>query len=106
MREVLCRSDRFVPSLTGPLDWSSLTRLMTEVSVYDAKTHLSKLLDRAAAGEEIVITRHGRPIARLSAWAPTGARRRLGALRGKVRITKDFDEPLPDDVLADFEGGS
>jgi prevent-host-death family protein len=75
-----------------------------EVSVYAAKTQLSRLLDRAAAGEEIVITRSGRPIARLVPVSRGGARRKLGRLRGKIRVSADFDAPLPDDLLNEFEG--
>ena len=73
------------------------------VSVYDAKTNLSRLLDRAARGEEVVITRHGRPIAKLVSVTPARKPRKLGALKGKIRISKDFDAPLPDDVLDAFE---
>lgn len=77
---------------------------MEHVNVYEAKTHLSRLLDRAAAGEEILITRHGRPVARLAPIGGGVRPRKLGILRGKVRLRKDFDAPLPDDVLDAFEG--
>lgn len=78
---------------------------MDPINVYQAKTKLSELLDRAAAGEEIVISRHGRPIARLVAYRPPARKRRkLGQLAGKGWMAEDFDAPLPDDVLADFEG--
>jgi prevent-host-death family protein len=73
-------------------------------NVYEAKTHLSQLLDRAAAGEEIVIARAGRPIARLVGLAEsTGQRRKPGAWRGKVRIAEDFDQ-LPAEIEAAFRG--
>ncbi|MFZ0044457.1 MAG: type II toxin-antitoxin system Phd/YefM family antitoxin [Streptosporangiaceae bacterium] len=73
-------------------------------NVYEAKTHLSQLLDRAAAGEEIVIARAGRPVARLVALAGTANRRRKpGAWRGKVTMTADFDE-LPPEIDAAFRG--
>ena len=75
-----------------------------QISIYNAKTHLSRLLDRAAKGEEIVITRHGRPIGKLVPVVAKRPRRKLGLLRGKIRIAKDFDAPLPASVLADFEG--
>lgn len=78
---------------------------MAEVSVYEAKTQLSRLLDRAARGEEIVITRNGRPVARLVQIQRSRGPRKLGALRGKIAISDDFDDPLPDDVLRAFEGG-
>jgi prevent-host-death family protein len=73
-------------------------------NVYEAKTHLSQLIDRAAAGEEIVIARAGRPIARLvGLGSPAGARRTPGAWRGKVRIAADFDD-LPADIESAFRG--
>jgi prevent-host-death family protein len=75
------------------------------VSIYEAKTHLSHLVDRALRGEQVVITRHGRPVAQLVAAAPPRPPRRLGTLRGKIRVAADFDAPLPDDLLALFEGG-
>jgi prevent-host-death family protein len=74
------------------------------VSVYDAKTNLSRLLDRAAGGEEIVITRNGRPVAKLVAATSTRKPRKLGVLKGRIRIRKTFDAPLPDDLLEAFEG--
>jgi prevent-host-death family protein len=78
--------------------------MAASVNVYEAKTHLSQLLDRAAAGEEIVIARAGRPVARLVALSDTSGRRRApGAWRGKVRIADDFDE-LPTEVEAAFRG--
>ncbi len=74
------------------------------VNIYAAKTQLSRLVDRASAGEEVVITRHGRPVARL---VPTEAKlkpRKLGILAGKIRVARDFDAPLPEEILAAFEG--
>ncbi len=77
---------------------------MMNVSVYDAKTNLSRLLDRAAGGEEIVITRNGRPVAKLVPAVPARKPRKLGSLKGRLRVPRDFDAPLPDDVLDAFEG--
>ncbi|HUD37634.1 MAG TPA: type II toxin-antitoxin system prevent-host-death family antitoxin [Streptosporangiaceae bacterium] len=78
--------------------------MTASVNVYEAKTHLSQLLDRAAAGEEIVIARAGRPIARLVALSDASSRRRApGAWRGKVSIADDFDE-LPAEMDAAFRG--
>ena len=74
------------------------------VNIYAAKTHLSRLIGQANAGEGIVITRHGRPVARL---VPAGEARprRPGLLEGKgYWIAEDFDEPLPEDLLDLFEG--
>ena len=85
--------------------WVSLVReAPVQVGVYAAKTHLSRLLDRAARGEEVVITRHGKPVARLTPVEQRRAPRKLGALRGKVRVAADFDAPLPKETLALFEG--
>jgi prevent-host-death family protein len=76
-----------------------------EVNVYAAKTHLSRLIDQVNAGEEVVITRHGRPVARLVP-AQTAKPRKLGLLKGKVWMSDDFDAPLPDEVLKLFEGSN
>jgi prevent-host-death family protein len=75
---------------------------MAEVSVHEAKTHLSRLLRRVALGEEIVISRGGEPIARL---VPAQHRktRRLGLDRGRFDVPDDFDSPLPKEVLEEFE---
>lgn len=75
---------------------------MAEVNIHEAKTHLSRLLRRVAAGEEITISRAGRPIAKL---VPVGApaRRRLGIDEGLFSVPDDFDAPLSPEVLADFE---
>jgi prevent-host-death family protein len=77
---------------------------MIEVNVYAAKTQLSKLLDRAERGEEIVITRNGRPVAKLVPARASAKPRKLGKLKGKIKISPDFDAPLPDDLLRAFEG--
>ncbi len=78
-------------------------RIVTTVNIHEAKTHLSALLDRVLAGEEVVIARAGRPIARLSPIEGLGPRT-PGALKGKFRLTDAFFEPLPDDELAGWEG--
>lgn len=71
------------------------------INIYAAKTRLSSLIDEAAAGKEVVIARAGRPVARL---VPVRGRpRKLGLLKGKIRISSDFDAPLPDEVLRSFE---
>jgi prevent-host-death family protein len=70
--------------------------------VHEAKTHLSKLLDRVSAGEEITITRRGEDVARLVP-VRRGAARRLGMDRGVWVVPDDFDAPLPDVLLSTFE---
>ncbi len=77
-------------------------RRMEEVSVHEAKTHLSRLLRRVALGEEIVICRGKERVARLVP-ANRHGERALGTDRGLLRVSESFDAPLPDDVLDDFE---
>lgn len=74
------------------------------VSLYDAKTRLSQLVDRAAAGEEIVISKNGRPLARLVPVAPKGRRRQPAGALGVTSMSPDFDSPLPEDIRTAFEG--
>lgn len=75
------------------------------VNLYQAKTHLSELVDRAAGGEEIVIAKAGKPVARLVPLAGVTAGRLPGGWEGTVYIAPDFDAPLPPEVLAAFLGG-
>jgi prevent-host-death family protein len=79
---------------------------MQTVNIHAAKTHLSRLIDAAAAGEEILIARAGKPVARLVPLQDTQVkpRRQLGLLAGKLHVPRDFDAPLPDDILDSFEG--
>jgi prevent-host-death family protein len=73
-------------------------------NLYEAKTSLSKLVDRAAAGEEIIIAKAGRPLAVLLPVAKVKRPRKPGGWKGKVRISTDFDAPLPRGLLAAFSG--
>jgi prevent-host-death family protein len=75
------------------------------VNIHDAKTRLSQLIERVEAGEEIVIARAGRPVARLSPLRAHLGPRRLGRLDGQMRIPDDFNAPLPDRVLRRFQRG-
>lgn len=77
---------------------------MATVNIHAAKTHLSRLVERASRGEEIVIARAGRPLARLVPLAGAGRRRRPGLLKGRIRIPANFNAPLPEKVLREFEG--
>jgi prevent-host-death family protein len=74
------------------------------VALYEAKTHLSSLVDRAAAGEEFVITKSGHPMARLVPIEPLPTTRVPGQGKGRWHVADDFDAPLPDDLLDAFEG--
>lgn len=80
---------------------------MPTVNIHAAKTQLSRLVDAAAAGEEIIIARAGRPVARLVPFQQSEARprRKLGQFAGTFTIPPDFNAPLPDDVLDEFERG-
>jgi prevent-host-death family protein len=77
---------------------------MQTFDIHDAKTHLPRLVDAASAGEEIVIAKAGKPVARLVPITHSSVVRKFGVLKGTVRIAEDFDAPLPDNVLASFEG--
>jgi len=79
---------------------------MQMVNIHHAKTHLSRLVDEAAQGREIVIARAGKPVARLVPLAATVRRKHFGVLKGKLRVPTDFDAPLPDHLLDLFEGRS
>ncbi len=74
-------------------------------NLYEAKTSLSRLVDRAAAGEEIVIAKAGAPKAKLVPIARREARR-PGGWEGRLFVSEDFDDPLPEDLQAAFEGRS
>ena len=74
------------------------------LNLYEAKTRLSALVDEAAAGKEIIIAKNGRPRAKLVPYRET-TRRRPGRAKGKIWMSRDFDAPLPKDVLAAFSGG-
>jgi prevent-host-death family protein len=76
---------------------------MTIVNIYDAKTRLSKLIEEAAAGNDVVIARGGKPVARLTRLGSTKRKLKFGVLKGKVKISTDFDTPLPKEVLRQFE---
>ncbi len=76
---------------------------MVQVNVHEAKTHLSRLLDRVAGGEEVVIAKAGKPVARLIPCNPPQQNRTPGQDVGSVKIAEDFDAPLPEDILSLFE---
>ncbi len=74
------------------------------VNIYEAKTQLSKLVDLAAGGTDVVIARAGKPAARLTMLKPKKRPIVFGLLEGQGWIADDFDAPLPDEILAGFEG--
>ena len=74
------------------------------VNMHEAKTHLSRLVDEVQNGEEIVIARAGKPVARLAPLKTHWKPRRPGGLKGKIWISEDFDAPLPEEIAAAFRG--
>jgi prevent-host-death family protein len=76
---------------------------MAQVNLHEAKTHLSRLVDAAARGEEIVIAKAGKPMARLVPLRPSARKERIpGALKGKIWITDDFDAPMTAEEQSDW----
>jgi prevent-host-death family protein len=76
---------------------------METVNIHEARTRLSQLVDKAAAGEDVVVSRHGQPLARITRLEAPKRRVRFGLLEGRLTIPDDFDAPLPAAVLAGFE---
>ncbi len=74
------------------------------INIHEAKTHLSRIIDEVAAGREVVIAKSGKPMARLSPITESVKKKRLGLLKGRISVPDDFNVPLPDEVLATFEG--
>jgi prevent-host-death family protein len=83
------------------VDWTKLSP-MKVVNLHAAKTHLSRLVDDAANGEDVVIAKAGRPMVRLVPVSTEGRRRGFGSMKGKIRIGADFDAPLPADLARAF----
>lgn len=77
---------------------------METVNMHQAKTQLSKLIERASAGEEIVIARAGHPVARIVPLVSRTEPRKPGMLKGRIKLAENFDAPLPKELLAAFEG--
>ena len=92
------------PFATFPVASGRSRPMAKSVNIYDAKTHLSELVDRAAGGEEIVIAKAGVPAARLVPLRAVPGSREPGRWAGRLTIARDFDAPLPPAVLAAFEG--
>lgn len=76
---------------------------MQTINIHEAKTHLSKLLENVMHGEEIIIAKAGKPIARLGPFMSTTPNKRFGLLKNKIKISDDFDAPMPNNILDDFE---
>ncbi len=74
------------------------------INIHEAKTHLSRIVDEVAAGAEVIIAKAGKPMARLIPMAAVRRPKKLGLLKGKIKVPDDFNAPLPEDVIASFEG--
>ena len=77
---------------------------METVNIYEAKTRLSQLVDKVVSGEDVVVSRNGKPLVRITRLESSKRPIRFGVLKGKVKLSRDFDAPLPSTVLAEFEG--
>ena len=77
---------------------------MRQVNIHEAKTHLSQLVEDAARGDEIIIAKAGKPVARLVAVDDDTTPRPRGLLKGKIWMADDFDAPLPQEILQYFDG--
>ena len=76
---------------------------MSTVTIHQAKTNLSKLIERASRGEEIIIARGSKPVAKLVPLGVVNGKRQPGSWKGKFELSPDFFDPLPDDELAGWE---
>lgn len=74
------------------------------LNIHEAKTQFSKLVESAMNGEETIIAKAGKPVAKLVPIGWKKTKRQAGVLKGKIKIADDFDAPLPDDILSSFEG--
>ena len=79
---------------------------MLTVNIHEAKLHLSELIEKAAAGEEIVIAKAGKPVAKLVSLHGAPSARRLGIFQGKLNVPEDFDIALPEEMALRFQSGA
>jgi prevent-host-death family protein len=78
---------------------------MRPINIYDAKTRFSELVEKAAAGDDVIVSRNGKPVARITRLEGRQRRRiKFGTLKGKIKLAAEFDAPLPDEILASFQG--
>ena len=78
--------------------------MATQVNMFEAKTQLSKLVEMAERGQDVIIARNGKPAARLTALQPEKKPLVFGLMKGQIHYSDDFDAPLPDEILAEFAG--
>jgi prevent-host-death family protein len=77
--------------------------MATIINIHEAKTHLSRIVDEVAAGREVIIAKAGKPMARLAPLVRAPRPKKLGLLKGKLKVPDDFNKPLEDSELAEFE---
>ena len=75
---------------------------MQAINIHDAKTRFSRLIEAVIRGEDVIIAKAGKPVAKLIPYEVKKVKK-FGALRGKIKISEDFDKPLSDDVMKTFE---
>ena len=73
------------------------------MNIHEAKTHLSRLLEQVMQGEEVIIAKSGKPVARIVPLGGPAKRRKPGSARGQIKMAEDFDAPLPEDIQRYFE---
>ena len=76
--------------------------MSVQVNIYEAKSKLSKLINQVIAGEEVIVAKSGKPVAKIVPLEKPIQDRKPGSAKGKIIIAEDFDEPLPDDILKEF----
>lgn len=79
---------------------------MLTINIHEAKTHLSRFVEQAAAGEEIIIAKAGKPIARLVPLQSLPRHRNLGMFKGRLNVPSDLDAPISNEMIAQFESSS
>jgi prevent-host-death family protein len=76
--------------------------MTVQVNIYEAKSKLSKLINQVIAGEEVIVAKSGKPVAKIVPFEKPTQNRKPGSAKGKLIISDDFDAPLPDDILKGF----
>ena len=76
--------------------------MAVQVNIYEAKAKLSKLINQVIAGEEVIVAKSGKPVARIVPFEKPARDRKPGSAKGKIFISDDFDAPLPDEILKEF----
>lgn len=74
------------------------------INIHEAKTHLSRIVDEVAGGADVIIAKAGKPMARLSSITAGARKKKLGLLKGKIKVPDDFNAPVDEGMLAEFEG--